>query len=244
MNQSLRIATSQPNTLTDFDHLLQAPDQQVLQAHFSRLSQSTHMVNLCKWLLANGDALASVASRSYPHVLGFDKIVLSDGENSAQLRVHVWWPDRTPTREDVHNHRAAFWSHVLTGRLACTLYEEIDSASDPGTDTEVIGMAKFRECGRVGDQEWDFEHLGPASLRPTVRLLLAPGTSYELPAETLHRIEVPVESLVVTVVLQRGQKRQWSTVYAEPTRGPTLMRQRRFTAVDLRERLAALQAVL
>lgn len=74
-------------------------------------------------------ALEEIASRSYRHTLGFEKVVILDPgitlENGNkgygyQLRLHIWQPENgtsLPMLESMHEHSFDFISHLLTGKM-------------------------------------------------------------------------------------------------------------------------------
>src|SRR5688572_21463814 len=70
-------------------------------------------------ILGDPIQLEQVASRSYVHANGFDKLVLLGScAPIYKLRLHIWWPGRSePELDNVHNHRWDFSSSVVTGTV-------------------------------------------------------------------------------------------------------------------------------
>src|SRR5690348_12511658 len=61
--------------------------------------------------------LTHVAEHTIEHVNGFDRITLVDALPRCRLRLHIWWPERRGTPEDIHNHAWDFGSALLCGQL-------------------------------------------------------------------------------------------------------------------------------
>jgi hypothetical protein len=172
----------------------------------------------------------AVAARSYRHVLGFDKIILSSVRPHGQLRLHVWWAGEDRRREHVHNHRFAFSSRVLTGRLRTRLYAE-DPAGEPVT--------RYRETSDPVDRRWRFEPVGPARLAVVLSADQPAGTAYSMAPSVLHRIEAS-PLLTVTLFLETASVRESSDVYADAA-PPAPADQTGFTAAELADRLGRLR---
>lgn len=85
------------------------------------------VISLLEDILSNSSLLQTISNRSYTHALGFDKIVLMDLSkdlpikgHKAQLRLHIWDPEKTgalPIVEALHEHSFDFVSTVLSGHL-------------------------------------------------------------------------------------------------------------------------------
>lgn len=85
------------------------------------------VISLLEDILSNSTLLQTISSRSYTHALGFDKLVLMDLSkdlptkcHKAQLRLHIWNPEKTgalPIVEALHEHSFDFISTVLSGHL-------------------------------------------------------------------------------------------------------------------------------
>lgn len=85
------------------------------------------VILLLEDILKDTQLLQKISNRSYTHALGFDKIVLIDLSkdlqekmHKAQLRLHIWDPQKTgalPIVEALHEHSFDFVSTVLSGHL-------------------------------------------------------------------------------------------------------------------------------
>ncbi|MCI0703059.1 MAG: hypothetical protein L0241_18430 [Planctomycetia bacterium] len=70
-------------------------------------------------ILADESALAAIAARSYPHPIGFDKLVLDDDRATGfKFRLHVYWRGANfASLERLHLHRFEMASAIVTGEL-------------------------------------------------------------------------------------------------------------------------------
>lgn len=145
------------------------------------------------------------AGLSYRHVLGFDKLLLIDAGPRHMLRAHVWHPSAAgPGEEDVHNHRSPLASHIVRGRLAMELYEA--GAGEGGT-----GADRYEESLADRSADWLLRPAGRDRLRLTHVGQYAAGSSYALPAHTLHRAWCDTDAPTVTLFLETGAGRRRHT---------------------------------
>ncbi|MEU9048820.1 hypothetical protein AB0D37_00180 [Streptomyces sp. NPDC048384] len=156
--------------------------------------------------LASGEGDPDGCARlSYRHVLGFDKLLLIDGGPRRMLRAHVWHPGAGAIgEEDIHNHRSPLASYVVRGRLAMELYEVGDGSGD-------LAAARYEESLAERSADWVLRPAGPARLRLTHVGQYAAGSSYALPAHTLHRAWCDTDVPTVTLFLETGEERRHHT---------------------------------
>ncbi|MFE6176354.1 hypothetical protein [Streptomyces sp. NPDC056464] len=160
---------------------------------------------VCELASSEGDPEAC-ARLSYRHVLGFDKLLLIDGGPRRMLRAHVWHPGASAIgEEDIHNHRSPLASYVVQGRLAMELYEVAETGGDG------IAAARYAESLAERSADWVLKPAGPARLRLTHVGQYAAGSSYALPAHTLHRAWCDTDEPTVTLFLETGAERRRHT---------------------------------
>ncbi|MEW2573306.1 hypothetical protein [Streptomyces sp. NPDC047070] len=164
--------------------------------------------------LASGEGDPHGCARlSYRHVLGFDKLLLIDDGPRHMLRAHLWHPGRGAIgKEDIHNHRSPLASSVVRGRLAMELYAPRGDVR--GADTTIDGgieADRYQESLADGSADWLLEPAGPARLRLTQVAEYAAGSSYALPAHTLHRAWCDTAEPTVTLFLETGNERRRHT---------------------------------
>lgn len=159
--------------------------------------------------LASGEGDPEGCARlSYRHVLGFDKLLLIDGGPRHMLRAHVWHPGAGAIgEEDIHNHRSALASYIVQGRLAMELYE----VGDDGDGVGGIAADRYEESLAGRSADWVLKPAGPARLRLTHVGQYAAGSSYALPAHTLHRAWCDTDAPTVTLFLETGAGRRRHT---------------------------------
>ncbi|MGW1796716.1 hypothetical protein ACWCQN_12080 [Streptomyces sp. NPDC001984] len=176
------------------------------RAAVAELGSSDRLLELIAELASGEGDPEGCARLSYRHVLGFDKLLLIDGGPRLMLRAHVWHPGAgSPTEEDVHNHRSPLASYVVRGRLAMELYES-------GAEGGGIAAERYQESlSDDGSANWLLRPAGPARLRLTHVGQYAAGSSYALPAHTLHRASCDTNAPTVTLFLETGAERRRHT---------------------------------
>lgn len=137
-------------------------------------------------LLDDPSALALTARRSYRHANGFVKVVLHASDD-LKLRLHI---AEGTAEENVHDHRWAFASTVLTGRLENDIF----------TDVPAGRGERFHEWEYLRAEEGAEKQLrGGAWIAQSLWQSVAAGQSYALAGSHLHRIRwtVPGTSTLV-----------------------------------------------
>ncbi|MFI7337539.1 hypothetical protein ACIBUY_06300 [Streptomyces sp. NPDC050085] len=174
----------------------------------ARLGAPDALAELVQDLAAGGGDPAGCAGLSYRHVLGFDKLLLVDGGPHHMLRAHIWHPG-AHSPEDIHNHRSPLASHIVRGSLRMELYaDDADDADDAGGGEEA---ARYQESLARNSADWLLVPAGPARLRLTQVAEYAAGSSYALPAHTLHRAWSTAAGPTVTLFLETGARRRRHT---------------------------------
>jgi hypothetical protein len=173
------------------------------------LGQPASALRMIETLVTDPTALGTVAGRSYRHVNHFDKIVLVDSPDPGayRLTLHIWNPpygEAELRNELIHDHRFSFWSCVLTGNLVSENYE----LSEAGT--------RFREyqyCPEDRTSTSFYHFAGERMLAPTSLSRKKAGESYHLGYDRIHRVVLPQEHLLCTLVLRGPRRREFSSVF-------------------------------
>ena len=163
------------------------------------------VLNMVNSLLASDDAMARVARQSYPHPIGFDKLVLVDSDRDFKLRLHLYW--RTPqelAQELPHAHIFEMASAPVTGELTnhlfsvATLDDGVGSSSwDETVGTALGGMLPMQAyTGYERDAEGVLHkrHMGSAVLVHESTDTVTPGQVYAQPLGKAHYVETNAES--------------------------------------------------
>ncbi|MFF2627549.1 hypothetical protein [Kitasatospora sp. CB02891] len=209
------------------------------------LGRPERITALLKDYLSDPAALAVIADRSYRHVNHFDKIVLVDTDNGGyRLTLHLWSPPYSEKElhdELIHDHRFSFWSTILTGRLVSQNFSKQES---PGA----VNFRQYRyspeKLGTASVGNF-YEFVGDTRLTMTDQAVESQGNAYHLQYHRIHRVALPLEAMVCTLVLRGPRERTFSNVYntAYPstnTQNGNVM----FSVPELTEKLERLKATI
>jgi hypothetical protein len=153
-------------------------------------------------LLADRQAIAELAARSYLHGNGFYKIVLA-ANDSFKLRLHVWFPG-SDAEENIHDHRWWFASRILCGQLASAVYEEAAHA-------DAVAYREYLYFGRNAETGARVEEIGSTRLVIRGHRVRQPGDSYVLAPGVLHRIlHADPDAVTATLMCQAAPARDWN----------------------------------
>jgi hypothetical protein len=191
------------------------PPAQLLEI-VSAMAQPHELTELLLLSLSeDNEAIAARAERSFRHPLGFSKLSLIDALPLFQLRVHVWWPGNGTSVDHIHNHRFSFVSSVVYGTYEMQMYEY---------DRTGLPMAEYRE-EVTRELGWRLQYVSTTRIRSLTTSRLQQGTSYVLPAETLHRVTVMRAVPCITLFLQTMNSTSTTKVFTNqddpiPGKGP------------------------
>ncbi|GAA2795079.1 hypothetical protein GCM10010441_20430 [Kitasatospora paracochleata] len=180
-----------------------------LLARTAELGGSGQIAEVIEAVSADRELLGRCASRSFAHPLGFQKFVLLAGRRF-EVRLHLWVPGAQVATEHVHNHRFAFASYVLLGRLSSNLY---DHAADG------VLAAGYRESRSADARTYLFSPTGLVRVVRRETTELSTGMSYFMNPETLHQVS-PVDTPSASLVIKIPTPRTTTTVLMPPLQKP------------------------
>ncbi|MDY3555669.1 inositol monophosphatase family protein [Gemmata sp. JC717] len=160
-------------------------------------------------VLADEEALEAIAARSYPHPIGFDKLVLADDRAAGfKLRLHVYWRGANfASLERLHLHRFEMASAVVTGELtnhvwrvtafrpSSDLLAAVDLApADPLRAATRRTMPVYAGYRRDADGALRKTYLGEATIERGASETFTSGDAYAQPLEDAHFVETNAET--------------------------------------------------
>ena len=179
------------------NQILSHPDGYMAQAReaLNVLGQRAQVATLLRGVLDDPELEQQIASRSYTHSNGFDKIVLIDSkEPEYKVRFHVWWPsESTVYIEDVHNHSWDFSSVILTGAFKFQVFQPEDQG---------VALYHYRKTLLQGN-EHSMDYMGQSKLSCTFDSIIITGCSYMLSRDVLHRVS-SIDNQVTSTLLIQG----------------------------------------
>jgi hypothetical protein len=160
--------------------------------------------------------LGKLASASYHHPNGFDKLVLDVLDGGQKVVLHAWRPDREEVLEDsnFHDHRWHFATAVLAGAYRFVEYEE-EPVDHPGG--LLVHKHEYRSSG--AGQGYELHAAGQCRLRPRRSERLAAGSVYLLECDTIHHITVDKATPTITLFVQGAPVRTCTRVFSKEPKG-------------------------
>lgn len=172
-----------------------------LHARLVTLLATGEAASTVEALLGDSASLDDVASRSYAHPNGFRKLVIALAEDGTKLRVHRW-PQGDAETSNVHNHRWAFASAIVAGRVRSALL----AIGEKGETVERYRFEPSHPGGR-----YTLSPAGTGALSTTSVAEFGPGSTYALSAEQLHRVRADPNTL--SLVLSGPSERDHTDVF-------------------------------
>ncbi|AMV28182.1 Inositol-1-monophosphatase [Gemmata sp. SH-PL17] len=160
-------------------------------------------------ILADEEALAAIAARSYPHPIGFDKLVLDDDRATGfKFRLHVYWRGANfASLERLHLHRFEMASAIVTGELTNHVWRVVEFVPANelvrGMDlSPTIGeqahtrrtMPAYAGYRRDANGDLRKTHLGTAVLERGASETFTSGDAYAQVLEDAHFVETNAET--------------------------------------------------
>ncbi len=174
------------------------------------VADRAHLRDALATIVGDQHLLSAVASKSYLHPNGFEKIPLAYTRTPEyKLVLHVWCGGRDAHEpSDIHNHRWDFSSMVLLGGLQWEQYEISASLGHP--------MAEYRYQSPEGSGSYSLEHVGSSPLHCVLSAWFSERTTYTFSRDALHRAD-PGTSMSVSLVLQGSPQQSRTRVFRSST---------------------------
>lgn len=158
-------------------------------------------------VLADEEEINGIAERSYPHPIGFDKLVLyHDQDSGFKLRLHVYWRgNQRAAMERLHLHKFEMASAIVAGELTNHIWKikEFDNSAGlvRGIQTEETDGAReqkkmYAYSGYRRDKEGVLHNtfLGEALLERGETRTMISGQSYAQLLSDGHYVETNAET--------------------------------------------------
>lgn len=168
------------------------------------LRATTPLAALLELIRRDRSSLSELASCSYRHRNGFDKIVLaSAGNGGMKLVLHVWPTSDLPDQDHIHDHRWDFASVVLVGSLKLDMYQA-DHCGESYT------LMRYRSLPGPGNCALEPGGTMMVSVHASATMTI--GSSYTWSADVLHRAYGVPGQLTATLIVQGPPRRNNTSV--------------------------------
>lgn len=157
-------------------------------------------------ILEDDAVLEQIAAKSYPHPIGFDKLVLDDDRSTGfKFRLHVYWRGANfAALERLHLHRFEMASAIITGELTNHLWHVVDyqpanlylPAMDckPRESINQQVMAAYSGYRRDAAGQLRKTYLGECHLERGPSQTFTSGDAYAQLLEDAHFVETNAET--------------------------------------------------
>ncbi len=219
VHEKLHIFFTQPNlpnaqsVLQEYFKHHEQGDIEILRKITSAFADKALVRDIVDSILDDDQALEDIAARSYPHPIGFDKLVLYQDEKTGfKFRLHIYWRSREEQAqmERMHLHKFEMASAIVTGELTNHIWEitDYDAQSDeilPSMDTttspfkkrdgdETKYMQAYSGYWRDDEGVLHKKFLGPATLKRATSRTFSSSQSYAQLLEHAHYVETNAET--------------------------------------------------
>lgn len=174
---------------------------------YVRIFRPPFIREIIKEILSDSFLLNEVASLSYTHYNGFDKIVIYQTK-STKLRIHIW--ENTTYRdlidENIHNHRWDFITSLLTGSYYLKIYQK----SDKGKIYHCYSYLP-PDCGEYYKMEYE----GQEKLKGVFSTKISSGNFYVIDKEVFHKVKYSNMNYTATLMLHNENSENNINVYSK-----------------------------
>ena len=176
------------------DELLNNNSSEILTLINQSLSQPDTLSLLIKRIIDSPLLFAKMLDESYYHENGFHKIVLLSGKNF-KLRLHHFGVSSKIPMENIHDHRWAFASTILSGTLEMDMFEQSQLVSD---ENKLIHYV-YNSDKSAGSYSTD--KIGMVSIHKIESRFYEAGETYLMLPQELHRIKNQEGQESLTLIL-------------------------------------------
>lgn len=164
--------------------------------------------NLLTNILQNSSLLADIASSSYAHKNGFDKIVLIDSKcPQYNIRLHIWWPQtQVDAHENIHSHPWHFNSRILTGSYRYSEYVESETGKE---------FYEYAYNPPLDTNSSKLNFISKTELKKVFDCLMKSGTEYSVERKLLHQVQSTRNLVTSSLVTQGADVHYPSRVFFE-----------------------------
>lgn len=158
----------------------------------SLFSVPANLSFLLQCIMNNDDLLQSTLDESYYHENGFHKLVILHGKNF-KLRMHHFGNTARIPMENVHDHRWAFASTILSGELKMRLFEVNENDGEP--------VIHYKYDSNKLSGQYETIQVGKTNVKQIKEKTYKAGEQYFMGTTDLHRIiNQPFEESITLIL--------------------------------------------
>jgi hypothetical protein len=189
------------------DELLNNNSSEILTLINQSLSEPDTLSLLIKRIIDSPLMFAKTLDQSYYHENGFHKIVLLSGKQF-KLRLHHFGVSSKIPMENIHDHRWAFASTILSGTLEMDMFEQSQYVID---ENKLIHYV-YNSDKSTGSYSTD--KIGMVSLNKIETRFYEVGETYLMLPDELHRIKNQEGQESLTLILTGKPENNTCNLYA------------------------------
>jgi fructose-1,6-bisphosphatase/inositol monophosphatase family enzyme len=198
-DRSLKTATA---LLKEYFSAHQAGDVESLRMITATFGHKSVVLRIVDDILSDPKTLEEIAARSYPHPIGFDKLVLfHDKATGFKFRLHIYWRSPQDVKTElIHLHKFEMASSPVTGELDNNLYRvlavegprSIPVQPHSGGATQTFWAYTGYE--RDADGSLHKRFMGKVELEDLGRTTFVPGQTYAQGVRDGHYVATNAET--------------------------------------------------
>ncbi len=201
--------TTARDLMGSYFRLHRKDDVESLRLITSTFADKKLVMSIVDSIIDDEQALQEIAGRSYPHPIGFDKLVLYDDKATGfKFRLHIYWRgNQRAAMERTHLHRFEMASAIVTGELTNHTWRvaryQAENDLLPFMDIPALGdnseqerktMFAYSGYWRDGEGKLHKKILGECDLVRGSTETFASGHSYAQILSDAHYVETNAET--------------------------------------------------
>jgi isopentenyl-diphosphate delta-isomerase len=198
---------------------------------FRKLFTASFVKQIINDIVNNEDLLEVIASNSYEHYNGFDKIVLLENENF-KIRLHSWDSNLFDKiiDENIHNHRWDFVTTIICGGYDLKMFQVVENGGEK--------YHQYLYNPPNNNEYYEMKYIGTNNLREVLSTHLQPKNYYLISKDLFHKVTPALGIYTVSLMVHGKNFNQDVYVFSkEKLNNVNNINSKRYTKIELKMKL-------